>query len=200
VRFEELKDHLRNMELIGKGWRSHVYRAIYKDKEVAIKVAKDRHLEKAIRKEADILERLKGIKSFPQILMRGEDFFMYEFIKGMPFEKCILDEPKKIEIFLKTLELAYLLDSMCISKDEFQKLDKNLLVGEDGDIYLIDFERGKISCKRKTNLPQLMQLFVREGYLPLERAIELGKSYKERPKDVFHELQKILIEHLSNPS
>lgn len=200
MKFEELKKHLKGLELIGRGWRSYVYRAIYNDKEVAIKVAKDRHLEKAIRKEADILERLKGIKSFPQILMRGEDFFMYEFIKGVPFEKCTLEETKKIKVFLRTLELAYLLDSMCISKDEFHKLNKNLLVGEDGDVYLIDFERGKISCKRQTNLPQLIQLFVREGYLPLDKAIDLGRSYKEKPEDVFHELQKVLTSRLPNPS
>jgi putative serine/threonine protein kinase len=200
VRFEELKKHLKGLELIGKGWRSYVYRALYGDKEVAIKVAKDKHLQEAIRKEADILQRLKGIESFPQILMKGEDFFMYEFIKGTPFEKCTLDETEKIKIFLRILELAYFLDSMCISKDEFQKLDKNLLIGEDGHVYLIDFERGKISCRRKTNLPQLIQLFVREGYLPIHKAIELGRSYKENPEGVFHELQKVLTTRLPNPS
>lgn len=200
MKFEELKKHLKGLEFISKGWRSYVYRALCGDKEVAIKVAKDKHLQKAIRKEADILQRLKGMKSFPQILMKGEDFFMYEFIRGIPFEKCTLEETKKIKVFLRTLELAYLLDSMCISKDEFHRLDKNLLVGEDGNVYLIDFERGKISCKRKTNLPQLIQLFVREGHLPLDKAIDLGRSYREKPEDVFHELQKVLTSHLPNLS
>ena len=192
MRFEELKNTLKDLVLIGKGWRSYVYRANYNGIDLAIKVAKDKSVESAIRKEGDILELLKGIKHFPQIVLRGEDFIAYHFIDGVPFEKYPLTKEEKTKIYLQVLELAYVLDSMGISKDEFQRLDRNLLIDKDGEVYLIDFERGKYPSKRKTNLPQFLQLLVREGYITIERAIELGRSYAQKPEEVFHEVKRVI--------
>ncbi|GBC88297.1 hypothetical protein HRbin13_00417 [bacterium HR13] len=200
MRFEELKRQLSSLELIGSGWRGYVYRSSLCGKDVAIKVAKEKGLEEAIRKEARILEKLKGIKNFPQIIVWGDDFLVYEFIDGVPFEKCNINPQQRILILLKVLELAYLLDSMCISRDEFQRLDKNVLVDKGLEVYIIDFERGNISCKRKTNITQLMQLFVREGYMDLKKAIDLGRAYAKEPKRVFHELKAILEKALRETS
>lgn len=193
MRFEELKVKLKDIKLIGEGWRSYIYRAEFLGKDVAVKVAKNKSVEQAINKEARILEMLKGMKNFPQILIYGEDFVLYEFIEGVPFEKCILTPEEKNRILLKTLELAYLLDRMCISKDEFHKLDKNLLVDKSGEVYIIDFERGKISCKRKTNITQFIQLLMREKYLDLKEAVDLGKAYIKDPERVFNELKRVLV-------
>ncbi|QWK20654.1 MAG: serine/threonine protein kinase [Hydrogenobacter thermophilus] len=200
MRFEELREHLNNLQLIGSGWRSYVYRSSLCGKDVAIKVAKEKGLEEAIRKEARILEKLKGIKNFPQIIVWGDDFLVYEFIDGIPFEKCNINPQQRVLILLKVLELAYLLDSMCISRDEFQRLDKNLLVDKDLEVYIIDFERGNISCKRKTNITQLMQLFVREGYMDLKKAIDLGRAYAKEAKKVVHELKNLLEKALRETS
>jgi len=192
VKFEEIKDRIEGLQIIGKGWRSTVYRGIYDTKELAFKVALSPQTQYAIRKEGKILEKLKGIDSFPQVEMVGDDFIAYGYIKGTPFKKLKLSREEKIRTYLKVLELAYLLDRLGIKKDEFQNLDKNLLIGEDGKVYLLDFERGSLDVKKPQNVTQFLQLLVREGFLSLEKAIELGRVYRENMEEAFNEVKSIL--------
>jgi putative serine/threonine protein kinase len=53
---------------------------------------------------------------------------MYEFIDGVPIEKLSLSPEEKLSLYMQVLEIAYLLDSLRINRDEFARLDKNLLV------------------------------------------------------------------------
>lgn len=99
MRFEELKVKLKDIKLIGEGWRSYIYRAEFLGKDVAVKVAKNKSVEQAINKEARILEMLKGMKNFPQILIYGEDFVLYEFIEGVPLKSAFLHLKKRTESF-----------------------------------------------------------------------------------------------------
>jgi len=65
---------------------------------------------------------------------------------------------------------------MGIKRDEFQRIEKNVLLGKGGEVFVLDFERGSFSS-RPSNLPQLLQLFKRKGLLSAEEAIALGKRY-----------------------
>ncbi|RUM28141.1 MAG: hypothetical protein DSY32_04745, partial [Aquifex sp.] len=87
MKFSEFIREVRDIKEIAEGWRGKVYVGYWNGKKVAVKVAKAPDKVKAIQKEAEILERLKGIEGFPQVLFKGEDFFVYEFIEGKPFGK-----------------------------------------------------------------------------------------------------------------
>ncbi len=187
MRFKDFLSEVRNLRKLSEGWRGEVYRGVWKGKDIAIKVAKDKSVEEAIRKEARILELLLGMEEFPQILFKGEDFFAYRFIDGVPFAKAKLSPREKKEVIIKLLELAYRLDNMGISKDEFGRLDKNVLIGDGNKVYLIDFERGKIGG-RATNVTQFLQFLVRERLLSLKEAVELGKEYTRSREEVFKKL------------
>ncbi|MCS7171084.1 MAG: hypothetical protein N3D14_00935 [Aquificaceae bacterium] len=191
MRFEEFKNLLRKIEPFNKGWRGIVFKSYLNGKEVAIKVAKGKEKEYAIRKEGEILKVLKGIDGFPQLVEKGEDFVAYEFIQGVPIEKARLNKGERILVYLKVLDLIGLLDSLGINKDELQHLEKNTLVGEGLKVYLLDFERGSLGAKKRHNLSQFLQLLVREGFLGLEYAKELGKRYA-RGEEVYHEVRKAL--------
>ncbi|MGK0689514.1 MAG: hypothetical protein ABWU22_02415, partial [Aquificaceae bacterium] len=147
MRFEEFKESLKDLQLFSKGWRGYIYRAKWKDTDVAIKVAKDSEREYAIRKEGEILKLLKGYRGFPQLLEAGEDFLVYEFIDGIPIEKASLTRSQKAFVYLRVLELIELLDRLGVNKEELHKLDKNTLIGKDLEVYLIDFERGSMQAK-----------------------------------------------------
>ncbi|MFN7065418.1 MAG: phosphotransferase [Aquificaceae bacterium] len=191
MRFESFKGLVEDLQLFSEGWRAFVYRAKWKAKEVAIKVARGKEKEYAIRKEGEILELLKGYKGFPQILMSGEDFIVYEFIKGDPIERLSLSENQKRLIYLKALDLIEILDRLGINKEELHRLDKNTLVEEGFEVYLLDFERGEKNAKKRHNLSQFLQILVREGYISRERAVELGRRYKEG-HEVYHEVRKAI--------
>lgn len=191
VRFEDFKASLEDLQLFSKGWRGFIYRARWKGVDVAIKVAKDKEREYAIRKEGEILKLLKGFRGFPQLLEMGEDFLVYEFIEGVPIEKSSLNKSQKALVYLKVLELIELLDRLGINKEELHKLDKNTLIGDGLEVYLIDFERGDLQAKKRHNLSQFLQLLLREGFISLEKAVELGRRYS-KGEDVYHEVREAI--------
>ncbi len=180
---------------IGEGWRGAVFKGIYKGKRVAIKVAKREETEKAIRKEAELLEEIKGLKGVPQILEKGKDYFIYEFIEGEPFGKKEWSKEELKIIFSKLLDLCFLLDLKGIAHGELTNIEKNVLVRKkDGDleVYLLDFERGRRS-KKPRNVTQFMQVLRRYSFIGRDKAVEMGKNYIKDPEKVFKEL-KYLIE------
>ena len=187
MKFSEFKREVSNLRKLAEGWRGVVYTGEWKGKKVSVKVAKNEQVVKAIQREADILERLKGMREFPQILFRGEDFFVYEFIEGKPLGKLRLSPEEERRVLKRLLELAYRLDSMGISRDEFANLYKNVLLDERGNVYVLDFERGKLS-KRPSNLTQFLQLLRRRGYITRDEAVELGRRYMRDRDGVFREL------------
>ncbi|NPB06182.1 MAG: hypothetical protein GXO03_01105 [Aquificae bacterium] len=191
MRFEEFKRELEGLEEVGRGWRGVVYRGSWKGREVAVKVARSPEKEEAIRKEGRVLEMLKGRKGFPQLLFAGEDFIVYGFIKGRPLGKLRLSEEDKKRVYREVLELAYLLDELGINKDEFADLRKNALVTDEGEVYLIDFERSSFK-ENPSNVRQFLQLLRREGFVSHEEAVRLGKAYKENRKEVINEIRKLL--------
>jgi len=197
MRFEELKPKIQDLTYLDEGWRGVVYRGFFEGKEVAIKVAKSQEKEYAIRKEARILERLKDYPYFPKLILRGEDFIMYDFIDGVPMEKLSLSPEERLSLYMQVLEIAYLLDSLRINRDEFARLDKNLLVGKDGRIYLLDFERGALDVKKPHNFTQFLQFLRKEGIISTTQALELGKEYKKEPERVKEKVHAILSSALS---
>ncbi|MFN3947526.1 MAG: hypothetical protein ACK4LA_05490 [Aquificaceae bacterium] len=191
MRFDNFKESIRDLQLFNKGWRGLIYKGLWEGIEVAIKVAKAKEKEYAIRKEGEILKLLKGYKGFPQLLMVGEDFIVYEFIRGNPIEKLSLSKSQKSLIYLRIIDLIKVLDSQRINKDELQCLDKNTLVDDNFDVYLLDFERGSLDVKKRHNLSQFLQLLVKDGYITREKAIELGKRYA-KAEEVYDEVERII--------
>jgi len=191
MRFSEFKDKVEELREFAEGWRGRIYVGFFNGKKVAIKVAKSLEKVEAIRKEAKILEQLKGVKGFPQIILKGEDFFVYEFIEGITYGKAKLSEEEKKKILKSVLEKAYFLDKLGINRDEFSNIHKNVLIDSEGEVYVIDFDRGTFK-KNPSNVRQFLQFLRREGFISQERAIDLGKRYKEEPEKVIEEIREIL--------
>ncbi|WP_461829509.1 hypothetical protein [Aquifex sp.] len=191
MRFEEFKREVENLRELAEGWRGRIYRGVWKGEDVAIKVAKSPDKVKAIQKEAEILERLKGLEGFPQILFKGEDFFVYRFIEGRTFGELKPEGEERKRILREVLEKAYLLDKLGIHRDEFANIHKNVLIDEEGRVYVIDFDRG-VFKENPSNVRQFLQLLRREGFISQEEAIRLGKLYEENREAVIDDIRKIL--------
>ena len=191
MKFEDFKREVGDLEEIGEGWRGKVYRGVWKGEKVAVKVAKSPEKVRAIQKEDEILERLKGIEGFPQILFKGEDFFVYKFIKGKTYGELKPQGEEKKRILREVLEKAYLLDKLGIQRDEFANIHKNVLIDEEGKVFVIDFDRG-VFKDNPSNVRQFLQLLRREGFISQEEAINLGKMYKKDREAVIKDIRKIL--------
>ncbi|ADC89007.1 conserved hypothetical protein [Thermocrinis albus DSM 14484] len=199
MRFKEFKKLLRDVQIFNKGWRGYIYTGFWEGRKVAVKVARSPEKEYAIKKEAEILTLLKGLKNFPQILYSGEDFFVYQFIEGLPLQQLSLSPEEKVRIYRKVLDLVVLLDKMRINRDELQRLDKNLLVGADGEVYLLDFERGQPNATKPHNFTQFLQFLRKEGILSQEEAVRIGKLYRTNPEEACNEVKSLLDGALPTP-
>jgi len=185
---------IKNPVKIGEGWRGIVYAGEYKGKKVSLKIAKGTENIEAINKEGNILEALRGKKEFPQIIEKGEGYFIYEFIEGEPFKK-IKEKDIIKEVFKKLTDICLFLDRSGINHGELNNIEKNVLVNmreNKVEVYLLDFDRGGFS--RKThNLSQFIQVLRKHGILSLEEAVTFGKKYFKDREGVVKEL-KYLIE------
>jgi putative serine/threonine protein kinase len=188
--FEEFSKEVQGLRKFAEGWRGIVYRGRWREEEVAVKVAKREEVRKAIQKEGEILERLRGVEGFPKLLVRGKDFVAYRFIEGIPLGKIEVSPQEERRIYRRLVELAYFLDSSGIRRDEFHRIEKNVLIGRRGEVYVLDFERGSFS-DRPSNLTQLLQLLRRKGYLSKDETVSLGRKY------IAGERQRVLEEVLS---
>ena len=192
--FEELKEKY-NPTLYAEGYRGLIYLLNLNGEKIAIKTPQERKLIPTFQKEAKILLYLKerGVNFVPQIKFLGEDYFAYRFIEGEPFKRLQKElSPKEFRFFLrKLLTAAFVLDTLGVFKNEFQRPFTNVLISGK-KLYLIDFERGQLN-KYWKNLPQYLQYLVAVGVLDRSEAIELGKKYKEEPKEVYKKVLRRLV-------
>lgn len=162
MKFEEIKDYIENLEKIGCGWRSVVYKGLYDRKTLSFKVALYDIHRHAILKEGKILEMVNKRGIGGKLHMIGDDFIAYEYINGRHLID-VLDEKNKETLFLQLLHQARVLDELRINKEEMHRPYKNVLVDDNLVLYLIDFERAKPTLKPK-NVAQVMQFLKRHNF------------------------------------
>ncbi|HIE59471.1 MAG TPA: serine/threonine protein kinase [Persephonella sp.] len=197
MKFEDIKEKIKGLQIIGKGWRGVVYKGILDNKILAFKVASRPEVIKAIQKEGKVLEIVNKENIGGRLTLKGEDFIAYQFIEGKHLIDIINENNYKDLIFQIFIQ-CWKLDNLKINKDEMQRPLKNAIVNKEGKVYLIDFERAKFS-KKPSNITQLLQfiLNLKDKYFPFidkEKVINLGKNYKnDYSKD---SLKKIINEIL----
>ena len=186
MRFDEIRNEIENIILVGKGWRGIVYKGKYKNKDLAFKVALEPQFVPNIQKEGKILKIVNQENIGGKIVISGEDFIAYEFIKGVPLKEVISEDNGEIIIY-QLLKQARILDRLGINKEEMHRPYKNVLVDKDLNVFLIDFERAKFG-KNIQNVTQLLQFIMSEGkkYLkPYHKKtlVELAKIYKKNKSE-----------------
>ncbi|RMA97272.1 serine/threonine protein kinase [Hydrogenothermus marinus] len=187
MNFKDIKDKIRNLQLIGKGWRGTVYKGVFDGKTLAFKIPNKEEHKKAIQKEGEILSIVNKHKIGGKLHIKGEDFIAYSFIEGKPL-KDVLNKENYKNLILQLFQQARTLDKLKINKDEFQRPLKNALVDDKGKVHLIDFERAKFS-EKVSNITQLLQFINSLEYFNIEKEklIKLGKEYKNFPTDKNYE-------------
>jgi putative serine/threonine protein kinase len=203
MKFKDIKNSIRELSVIGKGWRGIVYKGKLDNKVLAFKVASRPETIEAIQKEGEILQIVNKVGIGGKLILKGDDFIAYEYIKGKHLKDVINKENFKELIFQLFIQ-SWKLDKLNITKDEMQRPLKNVIVDANNKVHLIDFERAKFS-KKPSNITQLLQfiLHLKDRFFPnitKEKLINLGKEYKkDYSKDKLKKLIKeILGENYEN--
>ena len=176
ITFENIKDYIEDLKIIGEGWRAKVYRGKYQNKDLSFKVASEKIHKHPIQKEGQILKVVNKYNIGGKLYLTGEDFIAYEYIEGAYLNKVLNEKNFKI-LMSQLLDQAFVLDKLFIDKGEMHKPYSNVLVDENLKVYLIDFERATKSLKPK-NVLNLVQ-FITRGKERDNKLMDLLKRYKE---------------------
>ncbi|WP_457638861.1 serine/threonine protein kinase [Persephonella sp.] len=182
MKFDQIKDKIQNLQKIGEGWRGVVYKGVYNGQELAFKVASEPQFIKNIQKEGEILKLVNQQGIGGKLILQGEDFIAYRFIEGRPLIGVINQNNAK-HIISQLLKQARKLDIMGINKEELHRPYTNVLIDNNMNVYLIDFERAKIG-KNIQNVNQVLQFVMNAGYRYLQpfdknELISLAREYKK---------------------
>ena len=186
VNFKDIKNEIENLEKLGEGWRGKVFKGKYRSDILTFKIPKNPSFLPLINKEIEILKKVNPFGIGGELKIVGKDFLAYRYIDGLHLNE-VINEKNYRNIVLQLFLQGRILDRLGISKDEFHRPYKNVLIDKNEKVYLIDFERAKISDKPQ-NITQLLQFVMTGGkkfFKNVERGkvIELAKDYKRYPTE-----------------
>jgi len=166
------------MQLLSSGRRGEIYLIEKDKKKIAVKKAKDQSKAGAIQREITILKKLKWKVNFvPQILDYGSDWFSYEFIEWVTLNKIKSVKPL---VYKKLIEYAYTLDLLWVEHWELSRPTKNIIINENDEVFIIDFERWNLMNNSYKNLKALWQLFLSKWWISKENLkFESHEKFKD---------------------
>lgn len=197
------KKEITNIRYFTHGHRGILYTGKYKGKKITIKAKLQKSkAEGRIANEAKWLKKLNKHGIGPKLVLSGDGFFAYLFVKGVLFpefaEKAGKRQLKKV--IKDVLSKCHALDRIGVDKEEMHRPYKHIIVKE-GRATLIDFERAHESKKPK-NTTQFIQYLISSSISPVlrkkgirisrKKAINLAKDYKAG-RISFEELDEKLV-------
>jgi len=189
----------KDIKLFAKGHRGIIFKAKYKNKDVAIKIKRPE--SKAIDRicnEIKFLKILNKYKIGPKLVFSTKGYFVYEFIPG----KFILDyfenTSKKgmVKILKDVLKQMYIMDQLKINKEEMHHPVKHIVINKNKP-HLLDFERC-YKTEKPHNVTQFLQFIIsirKRFKLDIERKslIKFSKEYKkDYSKETLNKIIKLI--------
>ena len=207
---KELPDHCHDIELISRGKRGVIFKASSRGREVAIKMAHpSSKAHNAILHEARSLERVNKLGLGPELIESDESYVMMEYVPGRLIGELFSDKTVTADTMRTVLKSV--IDQLCtldkngINKQELTNPYKHIIIKEDFEPVLIDFERARITL-RPSNLTQFSQYLTgsaitveldAKGILPeKERFYKLMREYHQagaEEKEAMKEAIKSLL-------
>ena len=144
------KDRYISEKILGRGGMSEVFlvRSIKEGRLFAAKRARrfeDNTRQKAAlyqtRNETLVLEYLSGNKTrgVPQLIDRGDDFFVMEYIEGKTFNPNSIKFNEAVDVLLKLCDIFISFEDMEQRAVYLDLKPSNIMLGKKGEVYLIDF-------------------------------------------------------------
>ena len=194
----------KSIEFLAKGKRSEVYKALYKNQKVAIKLFKTQDSKKRAKKEANFILILNKENIGPKLIFQENNYIVYKLIEGPRFIDWLNQSDKKstLKMISKILDVCYKIDKLGINKLELHNPKKHILI-ENNKPILIDFERCYFTDNPK-NLTQFCQYLISKKiqYILKSKKIKIKrvtlisvlKKYKVNKNTNF----KIILKHIES--
>jgi putative serine/threonine protein kinase len=143
----------KEVEPFSKGTTSLIFRAVFRDRRVVIKLQRPDSPRRNLRKEAELIKAIESFRLTPPLLeygtFRNLEYLVREFAEGEPLLRARLKKGHLMEIALKTAAL----DALGLDHGQIQG-GKHLIIGR--DVWIIDFE--KAGWRKPNNLTSAMSM------------------------------------------
>ncbi|MEK6887067.1 MAG: HemK2/MTQ2 family protein methyltransferase [Nanoarchaeota archaeon] len=193
---ELFNKNITNVHELMEGHRGIVFTGIYRNKKVAIKSQRLDVKISTIDREANVISKLNKYKLAPKLILKGRNYFVYEFAEGelsIDYLKHISKSETK-KLFLEVLRQCRVLDKIHITKEEMTNPYKHIII--DKKVVLIDFERAHYDTY-PANVTQFCQYIMKHKDIfkvNNEKLIELTKQYKSKQtEENYTKIKKLIL-------
>lgn len=189
------ENKVKEVSYLAKGKRGIVFTGIQKLKKVAIKSKNpDSTAIGRMKNESTMLKRLNDFGIGPKFLFSGENYLAYVFVEGMFFPDFLEKESKEniLVVLKRVFSQLKKMDELGINKEEMHRPLKHIIVTENFDPVMIDFERAHFTEKPQ-NITQfskfmssggVQEIIAKKGLkYVMKDVIDLTKKYRAKEID-----------------
>lgn len=168
---ERIPSSCSAIRLFARGKRGVIFKAEYRGKTVVIKVPRPgSQAASTMELETRYLQKVNELGIGPQLYSFSDDYVMMDFISGTLIGDFFQDDSVSTENVLLVIKNVFsqlqILDRSRINKFELTNPYKHIIVKEDFDVVLIDFERARFTVRPK-NVTQFAEYLTSSTILPL---------------------------------
>lgn len=159
------KIEIKGFKILGKGTNSIVVKAIYKDKEAAVKIIRTDATRKTLLHEANILKKVNVHGIGPKLYYYSKYFLILEYIEGLGINDFIEAKNKEDlkKVIIDLLNQCRILDKINVDHGELSRPNRHVLITRDLKVKIIDFESASMKRNTKNVTSILSYLFFKNN-------------------------------------
>lgn len=170
----------RGIRVLGKGFSSIVVKALWRGREVLLKIRRLDSRRDTLEHEAQNLILANRVSVGPTLYAYTRDFIVREYVNGITFNEWISVENcvERVKHVLKEVILqCYRLDSIGLDHGELSRPQKHIIISTENEppkAYIIDFESASTSRKPRNVTSFLNFIIFRKSEIALKMRKILG--------------------------
>ena len=175
---------VEGIEILGKGCVGLVTRALFEGKTAALKIRRSDADRPSMHEEARLLRSANSVNVGPRLIAATKNFLVMELFSGLPLFRWASAGPKSdksVETVLsRLLDSCFKLDGIGLDHGELSRAPKNVLVGPNAGVCIVDFESASM-VRRVANVTSLLQYFL---FGSLSKTLKVSRMFPHRRKVV----------------
>lgn len=197
-----------NVSVLGKGFVGIVAIAHFDRQRVALKIRRVDADRAGLEHEAQMLAKANSVHVGPKLVGVSKNFLLMQLVDGCLLPTWLNAQREKEEVrcvLSEVLEQCWRLDSIGLDHGELSKAPKHIIINEQHNPFLVDFETASLD-RKPANVTSACQFFFTShgavakavmdvlGEVNRAEAIDALRRYKnERKRDNFNDVLRVCL-------
>ena len=168
------------INILGKGCVGLVTQASFGEKPVALKIRRLDADRPSMHEEARLLRFANSVNVGPRLIAATKNFLVMDLFKGLPLFRWVSGNRRSDAavrlVLCRLLSSCVKLDAIGLDHGELSHAPKNVLIGPNARICIVDFESASM-FRRGSNVTSLLQYFL---YGSISRTLGTSRIFPRR--------------------